>query len=136
MRKDVDMRMEFFIKAMLVKEGFCVFTPLVEDQGCDLIIKNVLDNGICQFIQIRILSRVEEYNIIIDEPAVEENNHFYYYILHSVGINKCWLLRADELIKLRSQGLDDRDTGPYLVKHFQRLTMPDLTLEQFKNRSV
>lgn len=132
MCKNADQRMIVLIKALLLRQNFNVFSAETNDQSSDLIIRNILENRTPQYIEICLLSRTEEYNIEIKVPIIVSENHFYYYILYSPGMNKIWLFRHDELIALRKIGLDERDTSPYLIKDFSRLLIPELRLEEFK----
>ena len=136
MIRNTDQRMVEYIKGLLLKENFNVFSAATDDTSCDLIVRNIKENGTPQYIEIQILSRTEEYNIeiAIPVPVDESKGHFCYFILHSPGIGKLWLLRADELLNLRAEDLDTRDTSPNMVKNFDRLKFPELTLQGYKNR--
>jgi len=136
MIRNTDQRMVEYIKGLLIKENFNVFSAVTDDQGSDLIVRNIKENNSPQYIEIQILSRTEEYNMEIAIPIKvdESKGHFCYFILHSAGLDKLWLLRADELLKCRAEGLDARDTSPNLVNNFDRLKFPELTLQEYKNR--
>ena len=136
MIRNTDQRMVEYIKGLLLKENFNVFSAVTDDASCDLIVRNIKENDTPQYIEIQILSRTEEYNteITIPVPVDESKGHFCYFILHSPGMGKLWLMSFDELLKLRTEGLDDRDTSPNMVKNFDRLKFPELTLHEYKNR--
>ncbi len=105
------------IRNQLTQEGFNI-----NGEGANFVVN---DN-----IEICILSRKEEY--VIELPKQKTESKFYYFILHSAGLGTIWLLREDELIKVRDIGLDERDTSGYIVKHFDRLNKPALSLEEYK----
>ena len=136
MIRNTDQRMVEYIKGLLLKENFNVFAAATDDTSCDLIIRNIKENNTPQYIEIQILSRSEEYNteIVVPITVDESKGHFCYFILHSPGMVKLWLLSADELLKLRAEGLDARDTSPNLVNNFDRLKLPELTLQEYKKR--
>lgn len=136
MVRNTHQRMAEYIKGLLLKENFNVFSATTDDTSCNLIVRNIKENDTPQYIEIQILSRTEEYNaeISILVKVEESKGHFCYFILHSPGMDKLWLLSADELLKLRAEGLDARDTSPYLVKNFDRLKFPELTLQEYKNK--
>lgn len=132
MIKNSNQRMESQIKGMLARENFDVFEAQSNDQGATLIIRNILEDSTPQYIEVCMLSRTVEYEIEICTPIKTSENVYYYYILHSPGMGKMWLLRDNELEKLRGDGMDARDSSPYLVKNFARLKTPQLNLEEFK----
>ncbi len=136
MTRNTNQRMVEYIKGLLLKENYNVFSAVTDDTFCDLIVRNIKEDDSPQYIEIQVLSRTEEYNTEISIPITidESKGHFCYFILHSPGMGKMWLLRADELFKLRSEGMDARDTSPNLVKNFDRLKFPELTLQEYKNR--
>ena len=136
MIRNTNQRMVEYIKGLLLKENFNVFSAVTDDASCNLIVRNIKENGTPQYIEIQILSRTEEYNteIVIPVRVDKSQGHFCYFILHSPGMDKLWLLSADELLKLRAEGLDERDTSPNLVNNFDRLKFPELTLQEYKKR--
>ena len=135
MIRNTNQRMVEYIKGLLLKENFNVFSAATNDASCDLIVRNIKEDDIPQYIEVQILSRTEEYNteIVVPVTVDESKGHFCYFILHSPGMGKLWLLSIDELLKLRAEGMDARDTSPNLVKNFDRLKFPELTLKEFKN---
>lgn len=132
MTKNTDLRMESLIKGMLLRENFNVFDALSNDQEATLIIRNITDDNTPQYIEVRILSRTVEYEINIHTPIKKSENVYYYYILHSPGMGRIWVLRDDELEQLRHEGMDARDSTPFLVKDFSRFKTPQLSIEEFK----
>ena len=131
MTRNTNQRMVEYIKGLLLKENYNVFSAVTDDTFCDLIVRNIKEDDSPQYIEIQVLSRTEEYNTEISIPITidESKGHFCYFILHSPGMGKMWLLRADELFKLRSE-----DTSPNLVNNFDRLKFPELTLKEYKKR--
>ena len=136
MIRNTNQRMVEYLKGLLIQQNFNVFSASTSDQSCNVIIRNIKENNIPQYMEIQILSRTEEYNneLVIPVDTDISKGYFCYFILYSPGMGKMWLLRSDELIKLRSAGLDARDTSPYLVKNFDRLKFPELTLAEYKKK--
>jgi len=132
MKYNTEDRMKKNIISILTMEGFNIFETKTSDTGSDIIIRTIYKNSPI-YTEVQILSRTQEYvnPLIIPTWTITENNE-YYFILYSLGMNKYWLLKSDELIKLRKEGLDTRDTSPYLVKNFKRLEFPKLYLKEFK----
>ncbi|MGL4562044.1 MAG: hypothetical protein ACRCV0_07155 [Brevinema sp.] len=135
MAKDIELDYYNSILSLLIEQGYDLFKAPIKGKGSDIIIRRVLDDATIQYIEIQILSRQEEYEQSIN-LSIKPNNKtvFCYFILYSQGMNKLWLLRDDELFKLRDIGLDERDTGPYLVRNFDRLNFPELLVEEFKKQ--
>ncbi|MGL4394315.1 MAG: hypothetical protein ACRCS8_03730 [Brevinema sp.] len=133
MAQNMEARFYQHIIAMLLNEGYHVFQAPVKGEGADLIVRNINEDQTPSYIELQVLSRREEYvNPIAVPVKPDQKNHFAYFILYSSGMQKIWLLSAEELISLREEGLDDRDTSPYLVKNFDRLKSPELSLSEFK----
>lgn len=134
--KNPDQRMEALIKGQLLRENFNVFFGEINDQGSSLIIRNILEDGTPQYIEVSILSRTKEYDMELSLPCIVDTkaNHFYYYILYSPGLGRMWIFRYDELTALKNQNSDDRNSSPYLVDDFSRLKFPELSLAEYQSK--
>lgn len=85
-------RIEYLVISLLLKEGFDVFLPVVDDQGIDAIIRN--RNGKIIDLQIKARSNAAEFPAII-HPKIREN---YYFIFYAEKLKRIWLMPSKDFI--------------------------------------
>lgn len=100
-------RIEYNFISKLLLAGFDVYTPLVDDDGIDAIIKIEIE-GIEKFIKIQVKARSIEG---IDDKYKEQNSAFfpaikhdkvrndYWFIFYSEYVDKAWMLSSSEFIE-------------------------------------
>jgi len=104
-------RIEYWVIGLLLKEGFDVFVPLVDDYGIDAIIRG--PGG--KIIDLQIKARSN--NVItgdaalfaaLDHPEIREN---YYFLFYAERMNLIWLMSSEEFIAEAAQNKRGKNKG-------------------------
>jgi hypothetical protein len=111
-------RMEFAIIAEMLAEGLDIYTPLIDDNGIDAVVRK--KDG--TFVEIQIKARSADVNPG-DEALFAAITHKerpnYWFIFRSEGIegpsgkSATWILSSNEFIKEASQNKSGKNTGKY-----------------------
>lgn len=111
-------RQELIAIAELLKRGFDVYIPLVDDQQIDLVIRKTVDRRPI-YIEIQIKARSKDC-----EPcdagrfaAMEIINprKNYFFIFYSERLDKYWIIPSEELVKIASQNKKGENIGKYHI---------------------
>ncbi len=88
-------RIEYWIAGLLLKNGFDVFVPLVDDDGIDIMLR-----GKTKSIHIQIKARSKEVKFgdaalfaALQHPEIRND---YYFIFYSERLDIMWLLSSQE----------------------------------------
>ena len=96
-------RIEYWVIGLLLKEGFDVFIPLVDDHGIDAIIRG--KNGKTIDLQIKARSADVVFGdaalfSAMEHPVVREN---YYFIFYSERMDTMWLMSSSDFVSMAVQ---------------------------------
>lgn len=104
-------RIEYWLIGLLLKEGFDVYIPLVDDQGIDAIIR--AENG--KIIDLQIKARSDGVKIGnaalfagIEHPEVREN---YYYLFYSERMDMMWFMSSRDYVEFATQNTSGKNIG-------------------------
>jgi PD-(D/E)XK endonuclease len=91
-------QMEYWIISLMLKEGLEIYTPFVDDDAIDLIIKK--SNG--TFIEIQIKARSK--TTIMGHGAsfimnYDKKRKNYFFVFYSERLNMFWIMSSAEFIK-------------------------------------
>ena len=100
---------EYEVMGVLLKKGFEVYAPIIDDDAIDLIIKK--SNG--TFIEIQIKARSKA--VALGAGArfsmiSHKKRKNYFFIFHSERLNTFWIMSSEEFIKNSTQN----KTGKYI----------------------
>lgn len=108
-------RQEFVVIAELLKRGFDVYVPLVDDQQIDCIIRR----GTNDYIDVQIKARSKDCLpfdagrfAAMDIPNPREK---YFYIFYSEQADCYWIFPSLKLIELASQNKRGGNVGKYHI---------------------
>lgn len=107
---------EHFLFSWMIKKGLDVYLPIVDDKGIDAIVR--LDSGNFAEIQIKSSSReVKEGDRGLFANIHHELSENFWFIFHSEGMERYWLLSSKELIDFTSpQSASDKAKGRRRIK--------------------
>lgn len=104
-------RIEYWVIGLLLKEGYDVFIPLVDDHGIDAIIRG--DHG--KIIDLQIKARSNDVKMgnaalfaAMEHPEVREN---YYYLFYSERMDTMWLMSSRDYIDHAVQNKSGKNAG-------------------------
>ena len=131
-------RQEYIAIAELLKRGFDVYMPLVDDQHIDCIIRR--DNNDYLDIQIKARSR----DCLPGDAGrfaameVPHPRKKYYFIFYSEQANCYWIFPSLKLIELASQNKKGKNAGKYhihLTGYSKRRNevYPNSKFDEYKN---
>jgi hypothetical protein len=91
-------RMEYWIIGLLLKEGFDVFIPLVDDDGIDAIIRH--SNGRKIELQIKARSGTVGFGAAALFAALthSEEREGYFFLFYSERLDTMWLMSSHDFI--------------------------------------
>lgn len=108
-------RQEYVVIAELLRRGFDIYIPLVDDQHIDCIIRR--DNN--NYIDVQIKARSKDCKPYVagrfaamDIPNPREK---YYFIFYSEAVNKYWIIPSLKLVQLASQNKNGENIGKYQI---------------------
>lgn len=111
-------RQEFIAIAELLKRGFDVYIPLVDDQQIDCVIRKNI-NGTPVYIDIQIKARSKDCkpNDAGRFAAMEIINprRNYFFIFYSEQLDKYWIIPSEELEKIAYQNKKGKNIGKYHI---------------------
>ena len=104
-------QMEYWIISLMLKEGLEIYTPFVDDDAIDLIIKK--PNG--TFIEIQIKARSK--TVVAGDGASFEITYHkkrknYFFVFYSERLKTFWIMSSEEFLKDSGQN----KTGKYIGK--------------------
>ncbi len=104
-------RIEYWIIGLLLKEGFDVFIPLVDDDGIDAIIRG--RNGRKIDLQIKARSK----HVAFGDAALfaalthPEERDGYFFLFYSERLDLMWLMSSADFIAQASQNKNGKNIG-------------------------
>ena len=91
-------QMEYKIISLMLKEGLDVYTPLVDDDSVDLIIKK--SNGTFIEIQIKARSKTVAMGKAASFPHISHKKRKnYFFVFYSERFNTFWIMSSEEFLK-------------------------------------
>ncbi len=108
-------RQEFIAIAELLRRGFDVYIPLVDDQQIDCVIRR----GDHDYVDVQIKARSRDCKTkdagrfaAMDIPSPREK---YFFLFYSEHIDVYWVFPSCELVKRASQNQRGKNKGKYTV---------------------
>lgn len=103
-------RIESYVKALMLKEGLDVYTPEVDDDAVDIVVK--APSGQYMEVQVKAASKGAFFAAITHKKRKN-----YWFVFYSEELNKFWILSSDEFIKEASQNKKGKNIDKYSI-HF------------------
>ncbi len=103
-------QMEYWIISLMLKEGLEIYTPFVDDDAIDLIIKK--SNG--TFIEIQIKARSKTVAIghgARFEMSYHKKRKNYFFVFYSERLKTFWIMSSEEFLKRSSQNKVGKHIG-------------------------
>jgi len=132
-------RMEFLIKAELLRRGCDVYDPLIDDQGIDCIIR-IEKDGAVRYLEIQVKTRSKDIDptnaalfAAMDIPNPRPN---YFFIFYSEGVDTYWVVPSLELAKMAFQNKTGKNKGRYTINFCHRQAgraLPDPKYDRYRN---
>jgi hypothetical protein len=131
-------RQEYIVIAEMLKRGFDVYIPLVDDQQIDCIIRR----GENDYLDVQIKARSKDCVLFdagrfaaMDIPNPREN---YFFIFYSEQANCYWVFPSLHLVELASRNKKGSNVGKYhinLTGHSKKkgLVYPNPKFDDYKN---
>jgi len=110
-------RQEFIAISELLKRGFDVYIPLVDDQQVDCIIKKTID-GKPVYIDIQIKARSKNcklYDAARFSALTVNPRQNYFFIFYSEHLDTYWVIPSLDLVKIASQCKKGKNKGKYSI---------------------
>ena len=103
-------RMEYYVLGLMLKEGFDIYIPLVDDFGIDAVLRK--PDG--TFIELQIKARSED--VLFGDAALfaaitHEVRQNYYFIFYSSRLDKIWILSSEEFCKESNLNKTGKNAG-------------------------
>lgn len=104
-------RIEYWVIGLLLKQGFDVYVPLVDDQGIDAIIRS--DNGKIIDLQIKARGRGVAFGDAALFAAIDhlEMRSNYYFLFYSERLEIMWLMSSADFIAHAHQNKAGKNVG-------------------------
>jgi len=104
-------RIEYWVVGLLLKEGFDVFVPLVDDYGIDAIIRG--PDGKIIDLQIKARSNTvikgdAALFAALDHPKLRKN---YYFIFYAERLDLIWLMSSKDFVAEAAQNKKGKNKG-------------------------
>jgi len=110
-------RQEFIAISELLKRGFDVYIPLVDDQQVDCIIKKVV-NGKPVYMDIQIKARSKDckpYDAARFAAMTINPRDNYFFIFYSEQLDTYWIIPSRELVKVANKNKRGKNKGKYHI---------------------
>jgi len=133
-------RQEFIATAELLKKGFDVNIPLVDDQQVDCIIKKTV-NGEPVYIDIQIKARSKDckpYDAARFAAMTINPRDNYFFIFYSEQLDTYWIIPSKELVKIASQNKKGKNKRKYHINlagysKIKKLVYPLQKFKKYEN---
>jgi hypothetical protein len=104
-------RIEYWVIGLLLKDGFDVFVPLVDDDGIDAIIRH--ENGRKIDLQIKARSNMVEFGAAglfaaLTHPEPREN---YFFLFYSERMDVMWLMSSVDFVAQANTNKSGKNVG-------------------------
>lgn len=102
-------RHEYIVIAELLRHGFDVYIPLVDDRQIDCIIRRGCDH----YLDVQIKARSRDGNFAAMNIPCPRPNYFFVFYVESIRTR--WIFPSRELVELAYQAQTGRNEGRYTV---------------------
>ena len=103
-------RQEYVVIAELLKRGYDVYMPLVDDQGIDCVVR--IDDKTYIDIQIKARSREAKlWNFFADMAITPRDNYFFIFCLEKD--DTFWVLPSADVVRYASMNKSGKNNGKY-----------------------
>ena len=92
-------RMEYWIIGRMLKEGFDVYVPLVDDDAIDAVIRRPNGSFITVQIKARSESVAEGNAAIFSVKSHKRKGKDYWFVFYSERMDMMWIMSSKEFIK-------------------------------------
>ena len=108
-------RIEYNIIAEMLKEGLDIYTPLVDDNGIDAVVRKA--DGSFAEIQIKARSKdVTGGNEALFAAIRHQKRPNYWFIFYSESLDKKWILSSEEFIDKSYMNKKGKNEGSRNIK--------------------
>ena len=111
-------RQEFIAIAELLRRGFDVHIPLVDDQQVDCVIRKVAD-GKPTYLDIQIKARSKDCKPCdagrFAAMTVENPRPNYFFIFYSEQVGAYWIIPSEELVHIAFRNKRGKNVGTYHI---------------------
>ena len=107
-------RIEFWIIGQMLKEGFDVYIPLIDDNAIDVVVRR--PDG--SFVEVQIKARSKD--VIEGDAALfaaipHELRENYWFIFYSERLETIWILSSEEFIAESYQNKKGKNIGKRII---------------------
>jgi len=103
-------RMEYWIIGRMLKEGFDVYVPLVDDDAIDAVIRR--QNGTFVTVQIKARSKtVLDGDAALFAAIPHELRENYWFVFYSERMDMTWIMTSEEFIQEANQNKNGKNVG-------------------------
>lgn len=108
--------MEYVAIADLLRRGFDVFIPLVDDQGIDVVVRGAEgETPVYADIQIKARSREVKQPATFSAMSIPDPRPHYYWIFWSAGAQTFWIFPSEDLVREATQNKTGQNAGRYSI---------------------
>jgi hypothetical protein len=101
--------------AELVKRGFDLYTPLVDDKGIDCIVRKEEEGKVCYLeIQIKARSRGVKHPFRFARLKIKPRKN-YFFIFFTEEDGNFWIIPSEDLVKLAKRNKSGVNKGTYTI---------------------
>ena len=121
-------RHEYIVIAELLRHGFDVYIPLVDDRQIDCIIRRGDDH----YIDLQLKARSRDGNFAAMNIACPRKNYFFVFYVESIKTR--WIFPSRDLVEAANQDRTGRNTGKfniYLTSRSGREVRPSQTFDEY-----
>ncbi len=124
-------RIEYWVIGLLLKDGYDVFMPLVDDDGIDAVIRGA--NGKIIDLQIKARSKDVVFGdaalfAAMVHPEVRKN---YYFLFYSERLDVIWLMSSKDYIEQAVQNKTGKNVGKRSIWLNGRLKGKEIPKDRF-----
>ena len=111
-------RQEFVAIAELLRRGFDVYMPLVDDQQIDCVIRQDTEKGpVYQDVQIK--ARPKDCDLKnfgrFAGMRISDPRSNYFFIFYSESVNSYWVIPSLDLVRVASRNRSGENKGKYTI---------------------
>ncbi len=127
-------RQEYTLIAELLRRGYDVYRPLVDDQGIDCILRRDMSNG-PQYVDLQIKStskRVKHEDAgMFAGLQIRDPRENYLWAFYSEYIGATWVIPSLELVSMASMNKTGKNIGKYTINFAKVVKKEPFKREEF-----
>ncbi len=124
-------RIEYWVIGLLLKDGYDVFMPLVDDHGIDAVIRGA--NGKIIDLQIKAASATVGQGDAAGFAAIKhkEIRNNYYFLFYSERMDMMWLISSKDFIQHASENKKGKNKGDRSIYFNRRRKGEEIPNDKF-----